>query len=508
MSRVRSHTVSRTLPALAALAAALLLAGCANLAPSYQRTDAPVPATFAQAGATPAGTADATLTASATTALPDWQALVREPRLRQTIALALDHSRSLRLAVLAIEQARTSAGIADAARLPTVTANGAQAASGTPALASSSGQAVRTRSYSANLGVSAFELDFFGKARNLSDAALETLLSTEAAQASTRLTLVADVASAWLTLAADQAQLALARATLDSQTRTHDTTLRRQQLGADSALAVAQARTALEAARRDVAACETQVQQDRNALRLLVGAEVPEALLPDAPLPAAAAPGTAATPGTPAAEATALVAVPADLPSEVLRRRPDVLAAEHALKAAHADIGAARAALYPSIRLTGAAGTASRHLGELFQGGAWSFAPSISLPVFDGGAARAGVRAAELARDAQLASYERTLQTAFREVADALALRAGLAARQQAQDALVDAARRSLDLASARWQGGAASFLDVLDAQRTLYAAQQAQITLRLAEQGNRLTLYKALGGAASDTEPAVSKSS
>ncbi|MGC4076920.1 MAG: efflux transporter outer membrane subunit [Rubrivivax sp.] len=450
------------------LLAAAALAACANLAPDYTRPAAPVPAAWPAA------------TVSGAETLPDGRDFVADARLRRTIERALANSRSLRLSLLAIEQARAAYRIEAADRLPTLKASGAQSASRTPAEASSSGQVVQSRSYSANVGIAAFELDLFGRVRNLSDAALESYLSTEEAARSTRIALVAEVANAWLTLQADQQQLALARRTLDSQRQSYEMTRQRRALGADSALTLAQAQTTVEAARRDAAAYEATVAQDLNALRLLVGADVPAEDLPA---------------GEAAADAAALVTVPAGLPSTLLQRRPDVLAAEHKLKAANADVGAARAALFPSIQLTAATGTASRSLGELFEGRAWSFAPSISLPIFDGGAARAGIAQARAAEAIQLASYEQTVQTAFREVADALAVRATIAERLDAQAALVDASERAWRLADARWKAGAASYLDALDAQRTLYAAQQTLVTLRLAEQSNRVRLFEVLGG-------------
>ncbi|WP_416462559.1 efflux transporter outer membrane subunit [Rubrivivax gelatinosus] len=455
-----------TLVALAALTA------CASLAPEYTRPAAPVPEAWPSASAA---------VAAGAAALPDGRAFVADARLRRTIELALDNSRSLRLALLAIEQARASYRIQAADQLPTLSATGAQSASRTPAEASSSGQVLHTRTYSANIGVSAFELDLFGRVRNLSESALESYLATEEAARSTRIALVAEVATAWLTLQADQAQLALARSTLDSQRRTYELTRQRHALGSDSALTLAQAQTSVEAARRDAAAYEATVAQDLNALRLLVGADLPADALPPA--------------ADPGAEATALVALPAGLPSALLQRRPDVIAAEHSLKAANADLGAARAAMFPTIQLTASSGTASRSLSDLFKGGAWSFAPSVSLPIFDGGATRAGVAQAEAARSIQVATYEQTVQTAFREVADALAVRATIAERLDAQAALVDASKRAWRLADARWKAGAASYLDALDAQRTLYAAQQTLLTLRLAEQSNRVRLFEVLGG-------------
>lgn len=480
---------------LGTVAAAVLLSACANLAPPYQRPVAPVPAQWAGTAA-PAGAAAATAPAPGpAAALPalGWQQLLLDTRLRQTVALALDNSRPLRQALLAIEQARASAQVQDAAALPTVKASASSSSTRTPGAASATGSAQLSRSTSLGLGITAFELDLFGRVRNLQDAALETLLATEEAARSTRLSLVAEVAHAWLTLAADQAQLALARQTLASQQRTLQLTQQRHDAGADSGLTLAQVQTAVASAQRDVAARQVQVQQDRHALDLLAGTAVPDTWLPTADGLATPAATTAATSSaTPAAQ---LLAVPAGLSSDVLLQRPDVRAAEHQLRAAHADIGRARAALYPSISLTAQAGTASRSLADLFTGGAWSFLPSISLPLFDGGAAQAGVQQAEVARDLRVASYEQAVQTAFREVADALAVRSGIGEQLAAQAALVQAATTAQALAEARWQAGATSYLEVLDAQRTQVAARQALITLQQAEQANRLTLFKVLGG-------------
>lgn len=453
--------------------AATLLSACANLAPTYQSPQAAIPAQFVQA-----------TTSSSVAATPapdlDWHAFVTEPRLRQTLALALDQSRDLRLAVLAVEQARATYRIEDAAGLPTLRANAGLSASRTPAQASSSGQTTVSRTYSANVGIASFELDFFGKVKNLQEAALESFLQTAEARRSAQIALVAEVSTAWLTLASDRAQLALAQQTLESQRKTYEMTQQRRALGIDSGLTLAQVQGSVEGARRDVATYQSQVQQDIHGLELLVGASVPAEWLPQA---------------NEANAATLLVGVPAGLSSSVLQQRPDVLAAEHALKGANADIGAARAALYPSISLTSSVGTASRSLADLFIGGAWSFLPSISLPIFDGGAGKAGVRKAEVTKDIQLATYDKTLQTAFREVADALSVRTSLGERLAAQQGVVDAAQRAFDLSQASWRGGASSYLNVLDAQRTLYTAQQSLITLRLAEQGNRVTLFKVLGG-------------
>lgn len=453
-----------------AMAAAALLAACTNLAPRYEQPAAPVPNAWPQAA--PAGQPFA--------AELGWRDVVTDAQLRDVIDLALANNRDLRIAVLNIEQARASYRITAAAQWPGVNASAGMSASRTPAQASNTGLITYTRQYSVELGAAAYELDLFGRVRNLKDAALESFLNTEEAQRSTRLALVAEVANAWLTLAADQAQLELARETLKSQQDSYAMTSRQRDLGAASGLTLAQAQTSVETARGNLAAYESQVKQDRNALDLLAGAPVPGGLLPR---PAAGS------------TATVLVTVPEGLPSSVLQQRPDVLAAEHLLKAAYADIGAARAAFFPRISLTAAAGTASRSLTDLFKGGAWSFAPSITLPIFDAGANQANLRSAEVTRDIRLATYEKTLQTAFREVADALAVRASLDERLAAQQALVDANTKSLELSTARFRSGADSYLAVLDAQRSLYAAQQSLITLKLAEQSNRITLFKALGG-------------
>lgn len=459
-------------PLALAVAAGLLLAGCASAPPRAEAPALELPAArWSDAAAVPAASA---------AALPAWRDLVRDARLREVIALALEHNRDLRVALLGIEQARATYQVQDAARRPTLNATGSSSASFTPAEASSAGRDTLNRSYSVGVGISAWELDLFGRVASLRDSALQSWLNTEAVQRATRLTLIGDVATAWLTLGADRRQLALARRTLASQQDTLRLTERRQALGAASGLTLAQTRTTVETARGQVAVLESQVQRDRNALELLVGRAVPEALLPtDADTD----------------EAAALVGLPDALASTVLLRRPDVIAAEHLLQASRADLEAARAARFPRISLTASAGTASRQLGDLFAGGAWSFVPSVSWPILDGGTIEAGVARAEATRDIRRATYDKAVQTAFREVADALSVRAALAERLDAQRALVQAWSRSLTLAEARFRAGADSWLTVLDAQRSLYAAQQALITLELTEQSNRITLYKVLGG-------------
>ncbi|MGJ7610493.1 MULTISPECIES: efflux transporter outer membrane subunit [unclassified Variovorax] len=469
---------SVTLAAVACVA----LAGCINLAPTYTAPASPVPQALPSSGADGA---------EAPTPLDvGWRSFFVEPRLRGTIELALANNRDLRVAALNIERARAQYGIARAGLFPTVDAGAGGSRSRTPGSLSNSGEPRIASQYSADLGLTNYEIDLFGRVRNLSEAALQSYFQTEATQRSTQISLVAAVATAWLQLAADEQRLQLARNTLGSQRKSFDLIERSHRLGAQSGLALAQAQSTVDAARADAAAFDSQVEQARNALTLLVGATPPAELLPVVPL--AAASDTA----QPAAAAQLLVPPPG-LPSSVLQRRPDVLAAEHALRASNADIGAARAAFFPRIALTASAGTASSTLSGLFASGskAWSFAPSVSVPIFDGGANRANLRVAEAQQKIELATYEKAVQTAFREVADALAERRTLAERLAAQRSLLGATSRSFALSQSLFRSGASNYLDVLDAQRAYYAAQQTLIGLQLTEQTNRLSIYKALGG-------------
>ena len=458
----------RAASCLPALLCAALLAGCANLAPDYARPQLPVPATVDGAGVGAA--------AAPTLGDLEWRRVITDERLKNTVELALANNRDLRIAVLNIEKARAQYRIESAARFPAVdaTADGNSARS----------EGTVTRKYSVGVGITAYELDLFGRIANLREAALQSYLSTAATQRSVRASLIAEVANAWLTLAANQDLLKLARETLASQTTTLELTRRQQALGGASQLSVAQARSSTEAARGDVANYLSLVDQSRNALNLLAGAAVPDDCLP--------APRNGLGAG-----ALALVEVPAGLSSAVLLRRPDIVSAEHALIGAYADIGAARAAFFPTITLTGSLGTASSSLSGLFDAStrAWAFAPALSLPIFDAGRLSASLSVAETSRDIQLATYEKTVQTAFSEVADALAERRTLKERMDAQQAEVDAYATSLRLSTERYRSGADSYLSVLDSQRSLYSAQKSLIALQLTEQSNRMTLFKTLGG-------------
>ncbi|KAF1044020.1 MAG: Outer membrane protein OprM [Xylophilus sp.] len=379
------------------------LAGCASMAPPYEQPAAPVPAQFRDAVP---GTPDAAPVADL-----DWREVFVDERLRQVIALALRNNRDLRVAVLNIEKARATYQIQRASLLPTVAASGSHSAARTSAASSSTGTSVVSRSDSVSVGFSSWELDLFGRIRSLKDQALESWLATAETQRSTRMSLVAEVASDWLTAGAYQQRLVLAQQTLDSQRRTLELTRRKHAQGLSSGVDVASVESSVESARADVGSYATSLEQARNALELVVGAAVPDDLLPGA--------GDADA-------AVALAPLPEKLESRALLQRPDVLYAEHTLKAANANIGAARAAFFPTITLTASAGRASDSLSSLFDAGTrtWSFAPSISVPIFNAGSLQASLDSAKIATDIAVADYEKAIQTAFSEVADALAARA------------------------------------------------------------------------------------
>ena len=489
---------------LAPLCAVLILAGCTNLAPTYDRPAAPVP-TVLDNTATVAGASEAY-------APLGWESMVLSEPLRELIALSLQNNRDLRLAALAIDRAQAQYGVSRADRLPGVSGTAQGSRTRTADDLATPGRSQISEQYSAQLGITSYELDFFGRVRNLNESAWQEVLRVTDNQRSVQLSLVAEVTNAWLTLAADQARLALARETLRSREASYTLTERTFRLGGTSGLVLAQNQTTVESARADVAAFTSQVARDRNALQLLVGAPLPPALLPvTAPTAALVPAATRPASGSRGERATQpvtqmpvlrqsalqLLAVPAQIPSSMLLSRPDVMAAERSLQATYANIGAARAAFFPSISLTANVGTASTELSGLFAGGnlLWSFVPQIRLPIFDGGRNQANLEVAEANQRIALAQYERVIQTAFREAADALAERATLTERITAQQALLAATERVYALSDARFKAGVDNYLTVLDAQRSLYAAQQTLLSLQLAEQVNRITLYKVLGG-------------
>lgn len=465
---------------LSTIAIAALLSACGTLAPDYQRPAAPVAASWST-GSDGAASASAAAQSQSTADL-GWREFFTDDKLRQVIDQALANNRDLRVAALNVEKAQAQYRVQRADLFPGVNASGGQSTQRLPSDLSSTGEPTITRQYTATLGVSAYELDLFGRVRSLRDAALSQYLATEDAQRSTQISLVAQVATAYLTLAADQERLELAKQTLASRQETLRITQKSHEFGASSALDVRQVQTTVEAARADVASYTSLVAQDRNALTLLVGGPLKPELLP--------------TGGTQAA-LTITRDLPAGMPSDVLLQRPDVQQAERALQAANANIGAARAAFFPRITLTGSAGAASASLDKLFKGGQgfWSFAPQITLPIFDGGSNSANLKVAEVERDIGVAQYEKAIQSAFKDVSDALAQRATIGEQTAAQQDLVTASQDAYRLADARYRRGLDDYLSTLDAQRSLYSAQQGLITARLSQQINRITLYKVLGG-------------
>lgn len=482
----------------------LLLAAC-DLAPHYVRPGMAAPARLPQGGPY----------APAPDAAPDvaaigWRAFFTDDRLARTIALALANNRDLRIAAGNILQARAQYRAQRADLFPTLAANGAATVrhtgsgatvastgattgsgtgtttgtgigTGTGNATTSFGGSGTVDSYSATLGVSAWEIDLFGRIRNLTRGAQEAYFATREARDATQISLISETATAWLTMASDQDQLALSRDTFRSFSESYAIVKAQADKGIASDLDVAQADTNLQTARDDVARLTAQVSQDQNALNLLAGATVPADLLPDSL----------------GARDVTLAALPAGLDSTVLLKRPDVLQAEDQLKAENANIGAARAAFFPTISLTAAAGTAAGALGGLFAGGSWTWSASgtASQTIFDFGRNRANLRYAEASREVALATYDRAVQTAFREVADALAVRGTIEERLAAQGRRVGSARTAADLSLRRYTAGIDPYLTTLDSQRTLYTAQQTLVTTRLQRAANLVTLYTALGG-------------
>ncbi len=456
---------------------AALLAGC-NLQPDYQRPAAPIPASW------PTGAAYRPVSQSPLAPALDqvgWDQFFLDPHLRKLIDLGLANNRDLRVAILNIEKTRAQYQVQRADQLPTVNLQGQGNIQHTPRRVSATGQADTSYQYSLQAGISAYELDLFGRIQSLKDQALEQYLSTEEARRSTQISLVAEIATTYLTLAADQDRLKLAQDTLASQEQSYKLTQRSFEVGSASALDLRQAQTSVDTARVDIAKYTALVAQDRNALALLVGTSVPDDLLPSGPV----------------ATVTALRDMPAGVPSDVLLRRPDILSAEHQLKAANANIGAARAAFFPKITLTANAGSVSNALSTMFKAGTggWAFAPDIVLPIFDYGRNQGNLDAAKADRDIAVAQYDKAIQAAFREVADALADYGTVDDQLSAQQSLLEATADSYRLSDARYRKGVENYLNVLDSQRSMYSAQQDLISVRFAKQANLVTLYKVLGG-------------
>jgi multidrug efflux system outer membrane protein len=490
--------MSREIARLLAATLAALLGGC-TLEPGYLRPSSPVPALE---GAAKAGTAAAEIR---------WRDFFVDPQLQQVIALALVNNRDLRVAALNVKSAQAHYRIQRAELFPTVDASAVEqvdripssvfgapvpgtgsAASGTTGAGEST-----LRIYDVGIGFTSYELDFFGRIRSLNHAALQQYFSYGETRRSVQLTLVAEVAAAYLTVLTDRTLLDITRETLKNQNESYALTKRTFVAGTSTELALRQAESTVDTARANLAQYNRLLAQDRDALQLLLGAPIPDSIDFSGGLDR----------GTMVAE------LDEGIPSDVLVRRPDVLAAEHQLQSANAQIGAARAAFLPAISLTGSFGTASTQLSGLFKGDSriWTFSPQISVPIFAGGANVANLQATKLARDTAVAQYEKAIQSAFREIADALAARSALDEQLQAQQALADAAAQAYRLADMRFRGGVDSYLSALDAQRTLYGVQQQLQSVRLMRLQNLVTLYKALGGGllehASGTPPSLPSS-
>ncbi|RQO79958.1 efflux transporter outer membrane subunit [Acidovorax sp. FJL06] len=456
--------------ALTAAAAALLLAGCSFI-PTYERPAAPVPATYAT-GPAAAGAAQGPA------ATAPWQDYFTDPRLRQLIEAALANNRDLRVAVLNIEQARATYQVRRADLYPGV-GLGANASR-----APATGTGNLTNAFSVGLAVSAWEIDFFGRIASLKEQALAQYLATEEGRNAAQVSLVAAVANGWLTLLADEELLDLSRQTLASREESVRLTRMRLDAGVASELDFRQAESLTQAARATLAQQQRQRALDENALALLLGQALPDDL-------------RASLAGGRLADAPAMAQLPAGLPSDLLTRRADIRQAEQQLIGANANIGAARAAFFPRISLTAQAGTASGELSGLFKNGSWGFtiAPSLLLPIFDAGRNQANLESAQASRGIAVAQYEKAIQTAFREVSDALAGQATLGEQALAQQRQTEAESARLQLADLRYRNGVSSYLDLLDAQRSLFTAQQAVVQVRLAQLQNQVALYKALGG-------------
>lgn len=453
--------------------AALILGGC-SMIPKYQRPEAPVPAVLPGGPAAPAGAAAAPAASELA-----WQEFFTDPGLRTVIELALANNRDLRIAALNVDRMQALYRIQRSNLYPSVAAVAGAESTGIPRQMSSNDESYTAGQYSV-LGTASWEIDLFGRLRSQNAQALDQFLATVEGRKAAQISLVAAVANGFLLLAADRESLDLARATLEAQKTSYDLILKSRDAGVASDLTLSQSRSQVEVARVDVARYTGFVATDINALNLLAGTPIPDELLPG---------GLAAV--------AELRDISAGLDSEILLLRPDIVAAEYRLKGANANIGAARAAFFPRISLTGALGAVAPGLSNLFQSGtgAWSYSAQIAQPIFAGGALRANLKGAKVDRDIAVAEYEKAIQTAFRETGDALALRSTLVDQLDAQQALVGALDKSYRLSEALFKEGIDSYLGVLINQRALYLAQRSLVATRLARRSNQVSLFKVLGG-------------
>lgn len=462
--------MKRHLVAASTLWTALVLGGCA-LTPTYQRPEAPIPQRWSH-------TADARASAVQDLA---WQQFVTDADLRRLVEMALTNNRSLRQALLDIEQARAQYRIQRAERIPGLAGSASGSRQRVPSDLSATGVSSVTSHYQVGLSLPEYELDLFGRLQSLQSSALEEYLATEAAAGAARIALIAEVSQTYLSYAGAQQRLALAQEALTNRQRALQLIAHRRQAGTVSALDHQEAVGLVEQARAEIERITRERTQAFNALVLLLGTPEAASVIPEQPRDAR----------------RVLQDIAAGAPSELLERRPDILAAEHRLKARYADIGAARAAFFPRISLTGTVGSASAQLSGLFQGGsrAWSFLPTLTLPIFDGGRNQASLDLAEVRRDQAIAEYERTIQTAFREVADALAAVDTLRREEEALRALATASAEALRLARARYERGVDDHLRYLDAQRNAFANEMALIETATQRQIALVSLFRSLGG-------------
>ena len=460
-----------------ALAAALLtvLTGC-SLIPNYQQPAAPVAAQW-----------NAASDQQSNAALPDWRAFFQDAQLQQLIETALENNRDMRIAALNVEAFRAQYRIQRSALFPSIDASGGANRQRLPANMSQTGSTMINSQYSASLGITAWEVDLFGRLNSLREQALASYFASEQAQRSTQLSLIGSVATAWLALQADQESLKLVSDTLTTYEDSLKLVERSYDAGIASSLELQQARTAANSARISLAQFERQSVQSRNALNLLLGASTPADLATPVPL-----------------QQFKFAELPVGLPADLLQRRPDILQAEFDLKAANANIGAARAAFFPSISLTATAGSLSPDLSGLFDAGSgsWLFKPSINLPIFNAGRLRANLDYSKIQKDINVARYEKTIQTAFQEVADGLIERSTYQQQLAAHDDLVKSGEEYYALADRRYREGIDNQLTLLDAQRLLFNAQQARISTQFAQLASEINLYKALGGGYSEDTP------
>lgn len=473
-------------------ALAILALSACSFIPHYHRPQSPVPARW------PVDAAPSATTSASGRSVDQigWQDVFTDPRLRRLVEIALENNRNLRIAVLNVAASEAQFRVERGNLFPAISATGSGLAerlpgnsglplggigSGASTLQPTGGTATTFHYYSAGIGFTSYELDLFGRQRSLTTAAFEQYLAQGEARRSTQISLVAEVATDYLAVLADQALLKLTNKTLESETESYRLTRAMYDRDTTTLLSLRQAESALDAARASLAQYQRQLEQDTHALTLVLGQGIPADLPPAMDIN---------TEGL-------LAAIPEGLPSDLLTHRPDILSSEHNLRAANANIGAARAAFFPSIQLTASGGTASNRLNGLFRGGSgtWSFAPSVTLPIFAGGQNVANLDLAHIEKNVAIAQYELAIQTAFREVSDALSARGTYLDQRQAQEALVAADVEAYHLAELRFRSGVDSYLSTLDAQRSLYAAAQGLVSVRQAELANQVTLYKALGG-------------